>query len=379
VKALVVTNDFPPRIGGINDYVAQIVRRFPPGEAVVFASAWPGAAEHDTRFPHPVIRWPSSVLLPTPAAFSRLLRLVRAERPTVVLFGAAVPLALMGPLVFRRFGVPFATFTHGLEAGVARLPIGRAALAWIGRHAALVTALSGWSESRLRSIIGARGRIGRLPSGVDVERFHAGVPTEAIRERLALGPGPVITCVSRLVARKGQDQVIRALPRVASEHPAVRFLVVGAGPDGRRLARLARRHGVDQRVVFTGAVPCADLPACFRVGDLFVMPCRSRLMGLDVEGLGAVYLQAAAVGRPSVAGDTGGVRDAVRHGVTGLVVDGRDVRAVGDAMLTLLGDRDRADQMGVAGAAWVRAELTWDQVAARLRALLRGFEVTTAG
>jgi len=379
VKALVVTNDFPPRIGGINDYVAQIVRRFAPGEAVVFASSYPGAADYDSRFPHPVIRWPGSVLLPTPAAYGRLLDLVRAERPTVVLYGATVPLAMMGPPMLRRLGVPFATFTHGLETGVARFPIGRAALAWIGRHAALVTAVSGWTESLLRPVMQAGRPIERLPAGVDVERFHPGVPTAAIRERHALGPGPIVSCVSRLVARKGQDQVIRALPRIAREFPHVRLLVVGSGWDGRRLARLARRHGVASRVIFTGAVPYAELPAYFRVGEVFAMPCRSRLVGLDVEALGAVFLQAASVGRPSVAGDTGGVGDAVRDGVTGLVVNGRDVGAVGNAILSLLDDRVRAEDMGRAGAAWIREDLTWDLVAGRLRGLLQELAITTGG
>ncbi|MFB3852636.1 MAG: glycosyltransferase family 4 protein [Vicinamibacterales bacterium] len=369
MKALVVTNDFPPRIGGINDYVGQIVRRFPPGQAVVFTSSYPGAAGYDERFPHPVIRWPHSVLLPTRSALSKVLDLVRAERPTVVLFGATVPLALMGPAVLRRLGVPYATCTHGLETGMARIPLGRAALRWIGERAALVTVVSAWTGSLLRPVM-RPARMERLPAGVDVERFHPATASSAIRERHGLGTGPTVCCVSRLVKRKGQDQLVRALPRISRQFPGVRLLIVGAGPDGRRLRRLAKRHGVSGRVVMTGAAPYADLPAYFRAGDVFAMPCRTRLMGLDVEALGAVYLQASAVGRPNVAGDTGGVADAVQHGKTGLLVDGRDVGAVSDAIAELLGDRNLADRMGEEGAAWVRRELTWDLVSSRLQAML---------
>jgi phosphatidylinositol alpha-1,6-mannosyltransferase len=210
----------------------------------------------------------------------------------------------------------------------------------------------------------------QLPVGVDVERFRPDVSAAEVRERHYLGSGPIISAVSRLVPRKGHDQVIRALPEIRRAFPAVRFLVVGAGRDEARLRALATHHEVDAHVVFAGAVRCDDLPAYFRAGDVFAMPCRHRWAGLDVEAFGSVYLQAAAVGRATVAGRAGGVPEAVEHGQTGLVVDGTHVGEVAAAVLSLLRDPERAAAMGERGAARVRADFTWDLMAARLRGLL---------
>ena len=370
VRILVVTNDFPPKIGGANEYVARIVEPFPRGGIVVFASAWPGAAAFDRQFPHEVHRWPSRLMIPTPLVAARVFALVRRERPDLVLFGAAIPLASMGPLIRRRLRVPFATFTYGLEIAAARLPAGRALLRWIGRHAAFMTAVSPWTASALGRAAGSAAPVHLLPPGVDIERFHPGVSAQMVRERHGLEPGPVIACVSRLVPRKGQDQVIRSLPRIRADFPHVRFLVVGSGRDRRRLGALAHRLGVSAHVVFAGAVPHEDLPAYFRAGDVFAMPCQSRFCGLDIEGFGIVYLQAAAVGRPVVGGMSGGAPDAVQHNRTGLVVDGRDVAAVAGAISSLLADPARAARLGAAGAERVRREMTWDLAAARLREMV---------
>jgi phosphatidylinositol alpha-1,6-mannosyltransferase len=370
MRILVVTNDFPPRVGGVNYYVDQILRRFPPGEVTVFASSWPGAAEFDAGYPHPVVRWPSRLMLSTPRVQDRVVELVRAERPDVVLFGASFPLALMGPKIERRTGVPFAGFTHGVEVGVARIPGGRRLLRAIGRNAALLTAVSGWSRDVLRPAFGPTARLELLLPGIDGKRFHPGVSDQPVRDRHGLDGYPVVCCVSRLVARKGQDQVIRALPRIARAVPEVRFLVVGSGPHEASLRRLVQRVGVTDRVVFTGQVAYEELPMHFRAGNVFAMPCRSRYGGLEVEALGVVFLQAAAVGRPSVAGDSGGAPEAVRGGETGLVMDGRNVDAVAEAIVSLLSDPERAEAMGAAGADWVHRELTWEAVVERLQKLL---------
>jgi phosphatidyl-myo-inositol dimannoside synthase len=318
-----------------------------------------------------VVRWPVRTLLPTPAVRRRLFDLIAAESPDVVVFGAAMPLALLGPPIRRRFGVPYVTFTHGLEVAAARLPGGPALLRQIGRDAALVTTVSRWTAEILRPCFGSATRVVQLPVGVDVERFNPDVSAADVRERHRLGSGPIISAVSRLVPRKGHDQVIRALPEIRHAFPAVRFLVVGAGPDEARLRALATRHGVNAHVVFAGAVTCDDLPAYFRAGDVFAMPCRHRWAGLDVEAFGSVYLQAAAAGRVTVAGHAGGVPEAVEHGQTGLVVDGTQVGEVAAALLNLLHDPDRAAAMGKRGAARARADFSWEVIAARLRGLLQ--------
>ena len=370
MRILVITNDFPPRVGGINDYVDRILRRFPPGEVTIFASSHAGAAAHDAGYPHEVIRQPTEMLLPTPAVSRRVHELIRSRRPDVVLFGASMPLALMGPGIRRRHGVPYVGFTFGLEVAAARVPGGRALLARIGRHASALTAISDWTGQVIRPFIGDHVRLETLPSGIDAATFRPDLDAAHLRRRHGLGDGPVICCVSRIVVRKGHDMVIRALPRIAAEFHDVRFLIVGQGPSERRLHRLTRAHNVERHVVFAGAVSYEELPFYFRVGDVFAMPCRSRLMGLEVEGLGAVFLQASAVGRPVLVGDSGGAPEAVRHGETGLLVDPRDPNAIGDAILRMLRDPDAARRMGEAGAAWMHRDFTWEAIADRVRVLL---------
>lgn len=361
----VVTNDFPPRIGGINDYVAQLVRRLPSGSATVFASTYAGAAAHDRDFPQEVIRLDTEMMLPTPAVRARLHAELRARRPDLVLFGALWPLGHLGPGVARALDIPYGGFSHGLELTGALVP---GLLGHIGHRASLLTAVSDWARRRLAPAFGRPMAL--LPSGIDAAAFRPEVSDAMVRTRHALGDAPVVSCVSRLVARKGQDTLIRAWPRVRAAVPDARLLIVGSGPYEATLRRLAERTGVASHVIFTGAVPYAELPAHFRAGDVFAMPCRSRRGGLDIEALGAVFLQAAAVGRPTVVGASGGAPEAVRDGETGLVVDPDSPPAVADALVRLLSDRARAEAMGRAGAEWVHREWTWDAMTARLRALV---------
>jgi phosphatidylinositol alpha-1,6-mannosyltransferase len=368
VRLFVVTNDFPPRIGGINYYVDQLMRRFPAGSVTVFTSRFPGWEAFDAAYPQEVIRLDTEMMLPTPAVRRRVADLVQARRPDVVLFGATWPLGHMGPGLRRRSGVPYGGFTHGLELTGALIP---GLLKGIGRHAILLTAVSDWARRRLEPAFGWQGRMAILPSGIDAQRFHPAVSDRAVRERHCLDDWPVVCCVSRLVPRKGQDTLIKALPEIAASFPRVRLLIVGTGPYENALRRLAQASGVAKQVVFAGAAPYEELAAYFRAGNVFAMPCRARWFGLDVEALGAVFLQGAAVARPVVAGDSGGAPEALRHGETGLVVDPRSPTAVAAAILELLDDPVRAEAMGKAGAAWVHREWTWEAMTARLSGLLR--------
>ena len=370
MKTLLVTNDFPPKVGGVNHYTAELTRRFPSGEVIVFAPIWPGAEEFDVAFPHPVVRWGTRSMYPTAAVKERVIELIKSERPDIVLFGAAAPLAYMGAAVERRTGVPYASFTHGVELWAGQVPVTRGLLTRLARKAVLLTCVSEWAASELRQMVGPGPRIELLPPGIDRERYHPGVSDAAVRDRHGLDDHPVICCVSRLTLRKGQDKIIRALPWILREIPEARFLVVGTGPDLERLQSLAIRKKVADRVIFAGEVPGQVLPEYFRAGDVFAMPCRTRKLGLEVEAFGAVFLQASAVGRPNVAGDSGGAPEAVIHGETGLVVDGSEVDEVAEAILELLGDPEKAAKMGAAGADRVHRDLTWDAVSARLRGLL---------
>jgi phosphatidyl-myo-inositol dimannoside synthase len=369
-RTLVVTNDFPPRPGGIQAFVHSLAVRQPGGSVVVYAPAWKGAAAFDAAQPFPVVRHPGSLMLPVPSVLRRARDLARAEGCTTVWFGAAAPLALLAPAL-RRAGVErFVASTHGHEAGWAALPVARQLLRRIGRSVDVLTYLGEYTRARLLPAVGPRARLERLPPGVDTEVYSPDVDGTPLRRRYRLSDRPVVVCVSRLVPRKGQDTLIRALPAIRRRVPDAALLVVGGGPYLADLRRLAARTGVADHVVFTGSVPWEELPAHYAAGDVFAMPCRTRRGGLDVEGLGIVYLEASAVGRPVVAGRSGGAPDAVLEGETGHVVDGRSVDAVAEAVGGLLADPDRAAAMGARGRDWVRREWRWSVLAERLSTLL---------
>jgi phosphatidylinositol alpha-1,6-mannosyltransferase len=257
-----------------------------------------------------------------------------------------------------------------VEIWAAKVPVAHRALLSLSEGASLLMAVSSWAAEHLRAAVGPGPRIELVPPGIDADLFHPEVSDKAVRRRHGLGDAPVICCVSRLTLRKGQDRVIRALPRIAEEFPDVRFLIVGSGPDDERLRGLAHRVGLAERAVFTGEVAYDELPGYFRAGQVFAMPCRSRKWGLEVEAFGSVFRQASAVGRPCVGGDSGGAPEAVIDGETGLVVDGTDGDEVAEAILTFLRDAELAAKMGRAGADRVHREFTWPALSARLRGLL---------
>jgi phosphatidylinositol alpha-1,6-mannosyltransferase len=381
-RTLIVTNDFPPRPGGIQAFVHELALRRPAESVVVYcstptargAAAWGDPAAFDLRQPFPVVRESTPVLLPTPAATRRAARILRIARCDSVLFGAAAPLGLMAPALRAAGARRIVGLTHGHEAGWAALPGARAALRSVGEHTDHLTYLGDYTRRRLARALSpaAAARLRPLAPGVDTGRFRPGAGGAAVRERHGLTGRPVVVCVSRLVARKGQDTLLRAWPRVLADVPDAALLLVGGGPDRRRLAALARDRGVAHAVRFAGDVPAAELPAHYDAGDVFAMPCRTRNGGLDVEGLGIVYLEASASGLPVVAGDSGGAPDAVRDGDTGLVVDGRRPGPTARALVRLLRDPDAAAAMGARGRAWVEEAWSWEAAAGRLDALLAG-------
>jgi len=371
-RILLVTNDFPPRPGGIQQFVHNLAVRLPPGSVVAYASTWKGAAAFDAEQPFEVVREDTGVLLPTPGVARRAAEIARAHGCDSVWFGAGAPLGLLADGLRRRAGIERAvSLTHGHEIGWAALPGARQLLRRIARGNDVVTYLTEYQRVRLdRALHGLTG-LERLTPGVDVEAYHPEVDGSQVRARYGLGDRPVIVCVSRLVPRKGQDVLIRALPTIRRRVPGAALLIVSGGPYREKLQALARAEGVESDVVFTGSVRWEELPAHYAAGDVFAMPCRTRGAGLDVEGLGIVYLEASATGLPVLAGDSGGAPDAVREGETGYVVGGSDVPAVAGRLAELLADPARARAMGAAGRAWVEKEWRWATKAARLTELLR--------
>ncbi|MEU8005971.1 glycosyltransferase family 4 protein [Catellatospora sp. NPDC049111] len=373
MRTLLVTNDFPPRPGGIQQFLHNLAIRQPDGELVVYASTWRDPKQFDAEQPYPVVRDRTGVLLPTPRVARRVAELARAEGCDRVLFGAAAPLGLLAQGLRKRAGVRRAVgITHGHEIGWAALPGARSALRRIADGNDVLTYLGEYQRVRLAKALGERTRLQRLAPGVDSTMYHPDVDGASVRARHGLTGRPVIVCVSRLVPRKGQDTLVRALPLVRKAIPDAALLLVGGGPHRPTVQRLARELDVADHVVLTGSVPWADLPAHYAAGDVFAMPCRTRNRGLDVEGLGIVYLEASAVGLPVIAGDSGGAPDAVREGETGFVVPGRDVETLAARLVELLSDEALRAKMGAAGRAWVEQEWGWDLQARRLRDLLRG-------
>ncbi|MGY1730688.1 glycosyltransferase family 4 protein [Geodermatophilus sp. SYSU D01045] len=370
-RTLVVTNDFPPRQGGIQTFVAALLERRPPDSLVVLASRSPGWEAYDARLPYRVVRQRTAVLLPTPATARAATALAAEHGCDTAFFGAAAPLGLLAPAL-RDAGVRHLVgATHGHETGWVALPGARQLMRRIAGGLDVLTYISEYTRSRLEPALGGRTRLAQLSPGVDVDRFTPAVDGTAVRRRHGLGEAPVVVCVSRLVPRKGQDVLVAAWPRVLAEHPGARLLLVGGGPDEARLRRAVADRRLGDSVVLTGPVPPDRLPEHYAAGDVFAMPCRTRRGGLDVEGLGMVYLEAAAVGLPVVAGTSGGAPEAVRDGETGTVVaDPRSPDAVAAAVSALLDDPARARAMGAAGRAWVERRWSWTTIAADLAALL---------
>ena len=373
-RVLIVTNDFPPRAGGIQSFVHALAVRLPEGSVTVYAPAWEGAAGFDAAQPFPVERHPTSLMLPVPSVWHRAARLLGRDGCDTVLFGAAAPLGLLAPSLRRAGARRLVAITHGHEAGWAALPGARSLLRRIGDSVDTVTYLGEYTRARLARALSpeAVARMTRLAPGVDSEAFRPGAGGAAVRDRLGLASRPVVICVSRLVPRKGQDTLIRAWPVVQATVPDAVLLLVGGGPYAGRLRRLAHGLGVAGSVIFTGPVPWLELPAYYDAGDVFAMPCRTRRHGLDVEGLGIVYLEASATGLPVIGGDSGNAPDAIRAGETGYVVSGRSPAEVAGRLVHLLTDPAGARAMGEKGMAWIDQEWRWDLVAQGLQQILAG-------
>jgi phosphatidylinositol alpha-1,6-mannosyltransferase len=372
-RTLVVTNDFPPRTGGIESFVRAMAQRL-PGEVVVHTARQRGDRAYDRDLPFEVVRDPSRLMVPTPSISRRSVQLARSRDCDRVWFGAAAPLGLMADRL-RGSGVgrTVAT-THGHEIWWSSVPGARRALRTIGERNDVLTYLGEYCRSRIARPLtpAARARMVQLTPGVDDTVFRPGAGGDDVRRRYGLTDRPVVVCVSRMVARKGQDVLVRALPLIHRTVPGAALLLVGDGPHRRAVEKLVAEHDLERDVVVAGRVPWQETPAYFDAGDVFAMPTRTRLRGLEPEALGICYLEAAASGLPVVAGDSGGAPDAVLDGENGFVVDGRSVEQVAERCAQLLLDRDLAARFGARGRAWVAEKWRWDDLALRLDRILAG-------
>lgn len=362
---LVVTNDYPPRVGGIQRTLEALVDQLPPDRVSVFCPDWDDAETFDAAASYRVLRQPERFLWPTPEVARRVEDAVGVTGAEVVLFGATYPLAMIGPRLAAR-GIPYLAAAHGFEYWLSVMPGAHSLMRYATSKAARVPVLcSAFIARTVRTAVPARVPVSVLYPGADVEAFRPDLPTGDLRERYGVGDHPLVVCVSRLVPRKGQDVLIEGMGEVRRRVPDATLLIVGGGPYEDHLRDLAG-GAPEGSVIFAGQVSEADLPRHYAMADVFAMPCRTRLGGLEVEGWGNVFIEAAACGRPVVVGDSGGAREALVDGETGVLVDGADVASVADAVAALLGDPALARRMGEAGRARVERSHTWPAIAERL-------------
>lgn len=375
-RILFVTNDFGPRAGGIESFIMGLVERLPSGSVTVYTSSKGDTADYDSKWLQDygvkVIRDRSTMMLPTPRVGKALRKLIQQEKFSVACFGAAVPLGLLAPTL-RRAGISrIISLTHGHEVWWAKVFPFTLAIRRVGDTVDVLTYLGDFTRRNISLALSPKAReaMVRMAPGVDIAHFRPDAVSNTLRGELGLSEKSVIVSVGRLVPRKGQDRLIQALPLIRNSIPNVHLLLVGEGSYRKSLEKLIEVNKVKDHVTFVGRVSYNQLPDYFRCGDIFAMPSRSRMAGLEVEGLGIVYLEASGCGLPVIAGNSGGAPDAVVDGVTGIVVDGKNVNAIAAAIVRVLSDPAKRKAMGVAGNEWVSSGWTWDIWSAKFAQLL---------
>jgi phosphatidylinositol alpha-1,6-mannosyltransferase len=365
VKHLLVTNDFPPKIGGIQSLLWEWWRRLPPESFAVLTSPYAGAGAFDAAQPFQIERTREPVLLPHPMMVRHINAMARDVGADLVVLDPALPLGLVGP----SLQLPFDLVLHGAEVTVpGRLPGSKQTLAWVLERARHIVAAGGYPAAEAEHAAGRRLPITVVPPGVDTERFRPLDAHERQQARADFGlpaDAEVIVSISRLVPRKGFDTAIRAVAALRRSRPDLVLAISGGGRDLARLQSLAAQ--LQAPVRFLGRVSNDDLPRLYGCADLYAMLCRNRWGGLEQEGFGIVFVEAAACGVAQVAGDSGGAAEAVADGETGVVVrnpdDHRQVAAVFEA---LLDDPVRRRAMGAAARERAVAEFSYEVLAQRL-------------
>jgi len=372
---LFITNDFGPRAGGIETFVHGLIERLPKGSVIVYTSAQPNAAEFDAKwlqdFGVEVIRNRSKILLPTPSVIKSCQKIISNRKLSKVAFGAAAPLGVMARAMRRAGAQTIVALTHGHEVWWSKVPPFTLAIRHMSRNLDAIAYLGNYTKGEISKALRKSdvSKLVQIAPGIDVEHF---VPTDSskLRAELGLTNKSVIISVGRLVHRKGQDKLIASLPAIKAAVPNVHLVLVGVGPRQAYLEKLAVKLRVADCVTFIGRINYAELPKYICVGDIFAMPSRSRFFGLEVEGLGIVYLEASACGLPVVGGSSGGAPDAVLVGETGVVVDGTKTLEIAEACIELLNNPELCALMGANGRAWIIENWRWEIWAGKYAALL---------
>ena len=375
-KILCITNDFGPRAGGIETFVIGLIERLPKNSVIVYTSSQPDSAAFDRAWMENygvlVIRDKSKVLLPTPRVSKAVQKILRRESITTIFFGAAAPLGLLAHGLRRAGAKRIVALTHGHEVWWAKVWPFSWAMRRIGSGVDNLTYLGDFTRRQISRALtdSAASAMVKIAPGIDTDHFAPRADAQALRAELGLSEKKVIVSVGRLVHRKGQDTLVESMPQILSQIPDAHLLFIGEGPYKDYLVKRAAVLKVSDAITFIGRIQYAELPRYICVGNIFAMPSRSRLAGLEVEGLGIVYLEASACGLAVVGGKSGGAPDAVLEGETGFAVDGTSTNAVAEAVITLLKNPDRANQMGARGRQWIVDEWRWDIWAKKFAQLL---------
>ena len=306
-----------------------------------------------------ILRDRAKILLPTPRVVRNIRGVIKEFNCEIAWFGAAAPLALMAQKL-KKYGINRTiAISHGHEVWWAKLPFFRRAMRSIGNGCDVVTYLGSYTRDAIERSLGEHPKLVQIAPGIALDVFTPGPKPADLVERYRIKNVPTILCVGRLVKRKGQDKLIKALPEIKDEFPNVRLLLVGEGPLRKKLSKLVKKLQLEDNVIFTGRVSYEELPKYFRVGDIFAMPARTRNFGLEVEGLGIVYLEASATGLPVIVGSSGGAPDALIQGETGYVVDGRNAEEIARQISYLIRDPESAKRLGAKGRDWIESNWSW--------------------
>jgi phosphatidylinositol alpha-1,6-mannosyltransferase len=376
-KILCITNDFGPRAGGIETFVMGLIERAPKGSIIVYTSAQGDTTSYDQGwlrdFGVEVIRDPSKILLPTPRVIRSVKKVITRDSIKQVFFGAAAPLAIMARSLRKKGVVNIVALTHGHEVWWAKLWPFSSAISFIGNNVDHLTYLGEFTKSEIAKALSikAKSRLVKIAPGIDTDHFAPDSGSIQLRRDLGLIDKKVIVSVGRLVHRKGQDFLIQSLPAILEKHPTAHILMVGEGPYRKDLTKIVEKLKLSQAVTFIGRIQYKDLPRYICAGDIFAMPSRSRLAGLEVEGLGIVYLEASSCALPVVAGRSGGAPDAVDEGITGFSVDGTSTVEISSVIIKLLDDPAKAKAMGTAGRSWIIEKWRWEIWSKQFNALFK--------
>jgi phosphatidylinositol alpha-1,6-mannosyltransferase len=371
VTHILVTNDFPPKTGGIQSYLWELWRRFPTDSAVVLTARGPdrgaAAAKFDQKEQYRIVRTDDAVLLPTPALRRRINELVKETAAVLVIIDPVLPLGALG--LGRGLDVPYGLVVHGAETTMpGRFPGSRHLMGRVLAGAKLVIAAGPYPARQAQNAVKDHSLdTVVIPPGVDTAKFRPLVGEERDEARARFGlpeEARLVVSLSRLVPRKGMDVLIETSAELAKERDDLVVAIGGSGRDRKRLEGLIQSFDAPVRLV--GRVADEDLPAFYGCADVFAMLCRNRIGGLE-EGFGIVFIEAASTGVAQVAGLSGGVPDAVVDGVTGLVVDRpADSREAAGVLGKLLDDPALRSRLGEAARERAVAEFDLDNLAARL-------------